>query len=295
MILKVSTLAERGNIKLLTLAESLPPTLNGNPEIPQEYASLSRFLTFANSVNVSPFNLRGEAYLNSGWKSLLDKGVGGTALVFSLPIFALAYLTVKIKDPSLPAVITQQRNGKDWRPFGMFKIRSQDVDTSKLGEISPTKLGSLLRKSSIDELPQIWNVLKGDMSIVGQRPTLDIDLIKFEEWAKIHLPYELAKRHIGFTDREWQSADFPVEKREQVKLYADCVREASYTLWQSWIESNPGKPGITGLHQIMGRRELPHHERMRLDLVYRQNASLLLDLYILCNTPRAVLGQRGAR
>lgn len=117
-------------------------------------------------------------YRNYG-KRVLDIVISGASLVvFALPMGMVA---VRIKhEDNGPAIFTQDRIGKNKRPFKLYKFRSMRVDTphdvpTHLLE-DPDKyllsIGKLIRKYSIDELPQLFNILKGDMSIVGPRPAL---------------------------------------------------------------------------------------------------------------------------
>ena len=112
-----------------------------------------------------------------GVKRLMDiVGALGGMLVFS-PLFLVAYLAIK-KEDNGPAVFSQERIGYGGRPFTLYKFRSMVVKAEKDGKPELcvkeddrlTKVGKFLREHHLDELPQLWNVLKGDMSMVGPRP-----------------------------------------------------------------------------------------------------------------------------
>jgi undecaprenyl phosphate N,N'-diacetylbacillosamine 1-phosphate transferase len=109
-------------------------------------------------------------------KRIFDIFASGLALIFLLPVFAIIGIFIKI-DSKGPVFFIQQRAGKDGKPFGAYKLRTMVDNAEKLGEglkkDDPriTRVGKYLRWG-IDELPQLINVLKGDMSIVGPRPTL---------------------------------------------------------------------------------------------------------------------------
>jgi exopolysaccharide biosynthesis polyprenyl glycosylphosphotransferase len=122
-------------------------------------------------------------------KSLLDRVVGTTALLAALPVIALAAVAVRRETPGR-AFYSQTRVGLDGRPFTLWKLRTMVADADALrselvcdNEASGplfkvradpriTKVGKFLRRYSIDELPQLWNVVRGDMSLVGPRPPL---------------------------------------------------------------------------------------------------------------------------
>ncbi|MEY4695684.1 MAG: hypothetical protein RIT14_112 [Pseudomonadota bacterium] len=123
------------------------------------------------------------------WKRPLDITLACLLLLLLWPLFALLWLAVRLGSPG-PAFFVQTRIGKDGRAFRMWKFRSMFIDAeARLSAIRPqsdraglcfkarrdpriTPLGRLLRRSSLDELPQIFNVLRGDMSLVGPRPAL---------------------------------------------------------------------------------------------------------------------------
>jgi sugar transferase (PEP-CTERM system associated) len=111
-------------------------------------------------------------------KRLLDVSVAGVGLLLALPVMALVALAVKLTSPG-PVLYHQQRVGHYGRVFTIHKFRSmrQDAEAgtgavwaSKQGDARVTAVGGLLRRTRLDELPQLWNVLRGDMSFVGPRP-----------------------------------------------------------------------------------------------------------------------------
>lgn len=110
------------------------------------------------------------------FKRLLDVVLSSVALVVLIPVFIIVYFLVKIKLGS-PVLFVQERPGKNERIFRMYKFRSmtdaRDANDRLLGDdVRLTKFGKLLRATSLDELPELWNILVGDMSIVGPRPLL---------------------------------------------------------------------------------------------------------------------------
>ncbi|TDL39256.1 sugar transferase [Macrococcoides bohemicum] len=109
-------------------------------------------------------------------KRLFDIAVSGTALVLISPVIVTSAVLIKKKLGS-PVLFKQTRPGKDGEPFEIYKFRTMTDERDAHGELLPdaerlTDFGKTLRKLSIDELPQLFNVLKGDISLVGPRPLL---------------------------------------------------------------------------------------------------------------------------
>jgi putative colanic acid biosysnthesis UDP-glucose lipid carrier transferase len=109
-------------------------------------------------------------------KRVIDVVVSGLALIFFAPVLLLAALLIKLESPG-PILFRQTRGGLNGRTFTIYKLRSMrceengdKVVQAKRDDDRITKIGKILRTTSIDELPQLLNVLKGDMSLVGPRP-----------------------------------------------------------------------------------------------------------------------------
>jgi len=109
-------------------------------------------------------------------KRMLDLAVAGIAILLFLPLFALITLAI-ILDSKGPVLFRQRRAGEDGKLFGIYKFRSMhvledgtDVVQALKGDVRITRIGRFLRASSLDELPQLFNVLSGEMSLVGPRP-----------------------------------------------------------------------------------------------------------------------------
>jgi putative colanic acid biosynthesis UDP-glucose lipid carrier transferase len=109
-------------------------------------------------------------------KRFLDVGIAGFALLLFLPLLLVVMMVIRLESPGSP-IFRQRRTGYRGKVFTIYKFRTMTVteDCDKVrqatkGDERVTQVGALLRKLSIDELPQLWNVLKGDMSIVGPRP-----------------------------------------------------------------------------------------------------------------------------
>ena len=109
-------------------------------------------------------------------KRLLDIILSGAALVVLWPVLLVTAILVRAKLGS-PVIFCQERPGKDEKIFKLYKFRSMTDTRDENGNLLPdevrlTKFGKLLRSTSLDELPELWNILRGDMSIVGPRPLL---------------------------------------------------------------------------------------------------------------------------
>lgn len=109
-------------------------------------------------------------------KRILDFTLALLALIILSPIILIVWLLVKIKLGS-PAIFKQERPGLNGKIFRLYKFRTMTEERDENGELLPdevrlTKFGKALRSTSLDELPELWNIIKGDMSIVGPRPLL---------------------------------------------------------------------------------------------------------------------------
>src|ERR1051326_142218 len=119
---------------------------------------------------------------------MLDVAVGGLSLVASSPFLAAAALAIKLEDGG-PILYRQTRVGRHGIDFELLKLRTMVVGAEKLGagfavdrgDARITRAGRLLRRLSIDELPQLWNVVRGDMSVIGPRPTLRYQVEQYTE------------------------------------------------------------------------------------------------------------------
>ncbi len=124
---------------------------------------------------------------NQGLKRLFDIVSSGIAIIVLTPIWIGVAIAIK-KDSKGPVFFKQGRRTKDGKIFNMYKFRSMVVNAEKMGaglfnyENDPrvTKVGRILRDSSIDEVPQLFNIFKGDMSVVGPRPCVTYELGDFD-------------------------------------------------------------------------------------------------------------------
>ncbi|MDU6855745.1 MAG: sugar transferase [Clostridiales bacterium] len=128
-------------------------------------------------------------------KRVLDVVLSVGILIGAWPFMLIAAIAIKVEDPKGPVIFKQTRVGKDKKPFKIYKFRSMwtetpDVPTHLLSDPNQfiTKVGAFLRKTSIDEVPQLINILKGDMSFVGPRPSLfsQEDLIEERDKLNVH-------------------------------------------------------------------------------------------------------------
>ncbi len=182
-------------------------------------------------------------------KRAMDIGGALCGLLLAAPI--ALWCAARIRATSAgPAIFTHERVGRNGRIFRMVKFRTMHRGTAA-SAVAPraesdsrvTEYGRWLRATSLDELPQLINVLRGEMSLVGPRPEMPFIVESYHEWQRRRLAV---------------------------------------------------KPGITGLWQILGRKDLPMHENLQYDFYYIRNRSLSLDLSILLRTVGAVLSRRGA-
>ena len=139
--------------------------------------------------------------------AVLDKAVAGAALAIASPVLVAAAVAIKLEDRG-PVLYRQARVGKDGRDFELLKLRTMVVGAETKGagyavdkgDSRITRVGAFLRRTSIDELPQLLNVVRGEMSLIGPRPTLRYQVERYTErqrrrlevlpgitgWAQIH-------------------------------------------------------------------------------------------------------------
>ena len=125
-----------------------------------------------------------------------DVVVAGVGLALMSPLLGLAALATKLENGG-PVLYRQTRVGRYGEDFEVLKLRSMVVGAEKLGagyavdqgDRRITRVGRVLRRSSIDELPQLWNILRGDMSVIGPRPTLRYQVEQYDEhqWRRLEI------------------------------------------------------------------------------------------------------------
>lgn len=118
------------------------------------------------------------------FKRLIDILSSAAGMLVLLPVFVAVAVAIKLGDPG-PVIFRQKRTGRDGMPFVLFKFRSMptnvgDRPSDQVGTLQLTSIGSTIRRTNLDELPQLFNILRGDMSLIGPRPSLQsqTDLIE---------------------------------------------------------------------------------------------------------------------
>jgi lipopolysaccharide/colanic/teichoic acid biosynthesis glycosyltransferase len=190
-------------------------------------------------------------------KRIFDICASAVLLTFAMPVAVMAALAIRLEDGG-PIFYRQQRVGLHGRPFMLLKFRSMGVNAESDGvarwaavdDQRVTRVGAIIRKTRVDEIPQVINVLKGEMSFVGPRP-------------------------------------------ERPTIVDDLGQSIPYYQYRHVM-----KPGITGWAQISypyGASVDDAYQKLKFDLYYIKNYSLVLDFLILIQTIRVVLWPQGAR
>ena len=182
------------------------------------------------------------------YKRVFDVVVCSLAMVVAAPIMLCVAIAIKLEDGG-PVFYSQKRMSLDGKVFDILKFRSMIVDAEKDGRSIPatehdpriTKVGAFTRATRLDELPQLINILRGDMSIVGPRP----------------------------------------ERVEHMEEYAKEIPEFDFRL--------KVKGGLTGYAQIYGKYNTSPYDKLRLDLLYIENYSFMMDIKLILMTIRIML------
>jgi Undecaprenyl-phosphate glucose phosphotransferase len=165
-----------------------------------------------------------------GWNAVLkrglDLGVSSVALVFCAPLMAMLALLIKLSSPG-PVLYRQQRMGLDCRPFTLLKFRSMYADAEPSGtpiwstknDQRCTRVGTWLRRLSLDELPQLVNVLKGEMSLVGPRPERPEFIAQFRQGIpRYMLRHKIQAGMTGWAQIHGYRGDTSIEERLRYDL-----------------------------------------------------------------------------
>ena len=175
-------------------------------------------------ISINDVPLQG---LNSLIKRMIDIGVASAALVFlSLPFAVIAAL-IRATSPG-PVFYRQERMGLDGHPFSVYKFRSMFEDAerdtgpvwTRKDDPRRTPVGRVLRQLSLDELPQLWNVIRGDMSLVGPRPERPFFVEQFKQRVPQYmLRHKVRSGMTGWAQVNGWRGDTSIEKRIEYDLY----------------------------------------------------------------------------
>jgi lipopolysaccharide/colanic/teichoic acid biosynthesis glycosyltransferase len=182
-----------------------------------------------------------------------DVAIAGIGLAVTSPLLVLGALATKLEDGG-PVVYRQTRVGKDGEDFEVLKLRTMVVGAESIGagyavdrgDRRITRVGRILRRTSIDELPQLWNILRGDMSVIGPRPTLRYQVEQYDEhqrhrldirpgltgWAQVHgraeLPWaERIELDVWYVENRSPRVDLEILLRTPLALFRGTYRGAT--------------------------------------------------------------------
>ena len=200
-------------------------------------------------------------------KRMLDLILSGIALVVLSPVYLVLAILVRFRLGS-PVFFSQERPGKHGKVFRMYKFRSMTDARDAEGNLLPdedrmTRFGAALRATSLDELPELWNIFKGDMSIVGPRPLLVKYLPRYNErqshrhdvrpgltgWAQVN----------GRNAISWeQKFAYDVEYVEKESFWCD-VKILFLTVVKVLRRSDINQEGNVTMEEFMGTEEADRH------------------------------------
>jgi sugar transferase EpsL len=199
-------------------------------------------------------------------KRLSDVLVAGAMLVILWPLLLVIALTIRIAGPG-PALFRQERGGRDGRPFAMLKFRTMRLDVDPFGP-SPksggdprlTRIGKLLREYSLDELPQLINILRGDMTLVGPRP---LYMSQIAEWDTRQRKRLLVKP--GLTGLAQISGRGELTVEEKLELDVRYVEQACLKLDAHIL--------LSTFTRVLARQEIYEKRYSRTEDTRRQSGS----------------------
>jgi lipopolysaccharide/colanic/teichoic acid biosynthesis glycosyltransferase len=182
-------------------------------------------------------------------KRIVDVLISIASLIIFFPVWLIIIVLIRL-DSRGSAIFSHERVGKNGKIFRLYKFRTMRLGVNA-AEYAPTtlndpritRIGKFLRRTSLDEVPQFLNIIKGDMALIGPRPEMQFIVKKYDEMQKCRLLV---------------------------------------------------LPGLTGLWQILGRKDLPLHENAEYDYYYILHQSLALDLIISLKTVSVIISGKGA-
>ena len=219
---------------------------------------VSRYEAFLNLCDVNLF-----LFVKKLCKRILDIYISLLATILLLPVLGVIAVAIRVRSKG-PAVFRQERAGKDGKPFTFYKFRTMKIDVEPFGP-SPksgkdprlTKVGVFLREYSLDELPQLFNVLKGDMSIVGPRP---LYLSQMAEWNDRQKKRLLVKP--GLSGLAQISGRGQLAREEKLELDVKYVETANFLTDMKII--------LATIAQVFGRKNIYEKRYSQTELTREQ-------------------------
>lgn len=202
-------------------------------------------------------------------KRTLDIVVSFIGLILLSPLFLLLYFKIK-KEMGTPVIFSQIRPGRDGKPFRMYKFRSMKDATDQDGNPLPdadriTPFGAKLRTTSLDELPELWNVLKGEMSLVGPRPLLMeyLPLYSTEQYRR----HEVRPGITGWAQVNGRNAISWEEKFEYDVWYVDNqsilldIKILLLTIKKVFVKEGISAEGEVTMTKFTGSQNIEEHKQ----------------------------------
>ncbi len=215
-------------------------------------------------------------------KRALDLTASTCGLLLLWPLLAFIAAAIRLTSPG-PAIFAQTRLGRGGRPFRLYKFRSMVADADRRGasvtaggDPRITPLGRLLRQTKLDELPQLWNVLRGDMSLVGPRPEVPEFATMFPAQYRriLHVRPGITHRAtLAFRDEERILADAQVE--DSRRFYIEWVMPRKLAMYEAWLEDPLLRDVLTILETVSPWKRTPPVTA----------GDLLLDAPLVSNVP----------
>ncbi|WP_026692746.1 sugar transferase [Peribacillus kribbensis] len=189
---------------------------------------------FVNVEKTPALSLSRHALQYLYFKRVLDVVLAGAGLVLTLPVMVLFAVLIVLETPGSPFYL-QERVGKDGKTFMIIKLRSMRLDAEKEGarwagikDSRVTRIGAFIRKTRIDELPQLLLVLKGDMSIVGPRPERPVFVKQFNQEIEGFEQRLLVKP--GLTGLAQVNGGYDITPKEKLRYDQEYIRNLAFTL-----------------------------------------------------------------